>query len=240
MLQLSNIFINGVGKMVESANLDFLRKIDFLEKVSMDTLESLASECSLRDLKEGAVLFSDGEEGRCMYVILSGELIVSKNGIEIARRTKGDYLGEMALIESQPRSATVRSTVPSLLLEITQEQFQAKLASSPDVLMAIMKTLSSRARENLKILESQDSGRVRSHEAEGEIKLEEHTKYLMQEAGLTSREADVARLICEGLSDKEVAKMLNLSHHTVKDHLKKIYSKFRVYARSQLVSLMYK
>ena len=225
---------------MENKNLDFLRKIDFLTKASTDTLECLASESQLRDLDVGAVLFSDGEEGRSMYVILSGELIVSKNGIEIARRTKGDYLGEMALIESQPRSATVKSAVPSLLLEITQEQFQTKLSASPDVLMAIMKTLSFRARENLKILESQDSGRVRSHQVEGEVKLEEHTKYLMQEAGLTSREADVARLICEGLSDKEIAKMLDLSHHTVKDHLKKIYSKFRVHARSQLVSLMYK
>ena len=87
-----------------------------------------------------------------MYVILSGELVVSKNGAEIARREKGDYLGEMALIESKPRSATVITAVPTLLLEISKEQFQTKLSASPDVLMAIMKTLSSRARENLKIL----------------------------------------------------------------------------------------
>ena len=62
----------------------------------------------------------------------------------------------------------------------------------------------------------------------------------MQEAGLTSREADVARLICDGLSDKEIADKLSLGHHIVKDHLKKIYAKFRVHARAQLVSLMYK
>ena len=122
-------------------NFDFLRQIDFLQKVSADTLESLASECQLKDLNEGAVLFQDEEEGDSMYVILSGELIVSKNGTEIARREKGEYLGEMALIESKSRSATVISAIPTLLLEITQEQFQAKLSSSPDVLMAIMKTL---------------------------------------------------------------------------------------------------
>ena len=225
---------------MENTNLDFLRNIDFLQKVSVDTLECLASECQLKDLAEGAVLFSDGEEGNSMYVILSGELVVSKNGIEIARRAKGDYIGEMALIESLPRSATVISVVPSQLMEITQNQFQARLSSSPDALMSIMKTLSSRARENLKILDIQDPGRDRLNEAEGINQLEEHTKYLMQEAGLTSREADVARLICDGLSDKEVAKMLKLSHHTVKDHLKKIYSKFRIHARTQLVSLMYR
>ena len=225
---------------MKNINYDFLRNIDFLQKVSVDVLESLASESQLKDLEEGEILFSEEEEGDSMFVILSGELIVSKNDIEISRRVQGDYLGEMALIESKPRSATVKASVSSLLLEITQEQFRTKLSTSSDALMAILKTLSSRARENLKILESHDSGRERSHGVQGENKLEEHTKYLMQEAGLTSREADVARLICDGLSDKEIAKMLDLSHHTVKDHLKKIYTKFRVHARSQLVSLMYK
>ena len=66
-------------------------------------------------------------------------------------------------------------------------------------------------------------------------------KYLMPDPGLlTSREADVARLICDGLIDREIAERLGLSHHTVKDYLKRIYSKFRVHARAQLVSLMFK
>jgi len=138
---------------MEKTNFDFLSDIDFLQKVSVDTLECLASECQLKELAVGEALFQDGEEGDSMYVILSGELVVSKNEIEIARREQGDYLGEMALIESKPRSATVISTVPTRLLEITQEQFQAKLSASPDALIAIMKTLSNRARENLKIFE---------------------------------------------------------------------------------------
>jgi CRP-like cAMP-binding protein len=225
---------------VKNTNFDCLRNIDFLQKVSADTLEGLASECQLRNLEEREVLFSDEDKGDSMYVILSGELIVSKNEVEIARRTKGDYIGEMALIESQPRSATVMSVTSSLLLEITREQFQTRLSTSSDALMAILKTLSSRARENLKIFESPELGRDRADEMTGPNHLEEHIKYLMQEAGLTAREADVARLICDGLSDKEIARMLKLSHHTVKDHLKKVYSKFRVHARTQLVSLLYK
>ena len=232
--------LNRKNSFLDKASFDSLREIDFLQKVSADTLEYLASECQLKELEVGAVLFQDGEEGNSIYVILSGELVVSKNGTEIARREKGDYLGEVALIESKPRSATVITAVPTLLLEISKEQFQTKLSASPDVLMAIMKTLSSRARENLKIFESQDSRRVRFDDLESANKLEQHVKYLMQEAGLTSREADVARLICDGLSDKEIADKLSLSHHTVKDHLKKIYAKFRVHARAQLVSLMYK
>ena len=221
-------------------SLEFLRKIDFLEKVSIDILDSLVSMCPLKEQKKGEVLFKDEEEGGSMYVIISGELIVSKNGVEIARRCKGDYIGEMSLVGSTPRSATVTSASPTLLLEITQEQFSKQLSSSPDALLAIMRTLSDRARDNLKIFKTQDSVRDRSKNAGSQDKLEEHVKYLMQEAGLTSREADVARLICDGLSDKEIAGRLKLSHHTVKDYLKRIYAKFRVHARAQLVSLMFK
>ena len=50
----------------------------------------------------------------------------------------------------------------------------------------------------------------------------------------------MARLICECFSDKEIARKLSLSPHTIKDYLKTVYSKFRVHARAQLVSLMYK
>ena len=200
-------------------------------------MENLGSHCTVHELEKETVLFQDGEEGSSMYIILSGELIVSKDGIEIARRYKGDYIGEMSLVGAKPRSATVKSTMPTRLLEITHEQFKEQLASNPDSLLAIMKTLSDRARDNLKIFQSPDSTRDRSSKEE---KLEEHVKYLMQEAGLTVREADVARLVCDGLTDKQIAAKLGLSHHTVKDYLKKIYSKFKVHARSQLVALMFK
>ena len=224
--------------MSELTNLDFLSQIDFLKNLPGDVLESVASECLFKSLEDGEVLFEDGDEGSSMFVILSGGLTVIKHQTEIALRGMGEYLGEMALIESKPRSAKVISSGDTQLLEITHDLFHSKLSSYPDTLMSIMKTLSNRARENLKMFEKVDT--ENDILVSGDDKLENQISFLMQEAGLTQREADVARLICEGLSDKEIAKMLNLSPHTVKDHLKKVYSKFRVHARAQLVSLMYK
>ncbi|MZG54716.1 MAG: hypothetical protein F3744_11780 [Nitrospinae bacterium] len=144
----------------------------------------------------------------------------------------------MDLIESKSRSAKVVASGDCNLLEITHDLFHAKLSSFPDTLIAIMKTLSERARENLKMFEKTKS--EKDVLLSGNDKLEKQMSYLMQEAGLTDREADVARLVCEGLTDKEIARKINLSHYTVRDHLKSIYSKFRVNARVQLVSLMYR
>ena len=106
--------------------------------------------------------------------------------------------------------------------------------------MAIKKTLADRAQDNLKILKTQDSGTDSTNKVQSQEKLEENMKYLMQEAGLlTSREADIAHLICDGLIDKEIAERLGLSHQTVKDYLNMIYTEFRVHIRAQLVSSMF-
>jgi DNA-binding CsgD family transcriptional regulator len=99
--------------------------------------------------------------------------------------------------------------------------------------LAIIKTLADRARDNLKILKTQDLGTDSTNKVQSQVTLEENMKYLMQKVSLlTSREADVARLICEGLIDREIAERLGLSHQTVKDYLKKIYAEFRVQARA--------
>lgn len=214
-----------------------LRNIDFLKDLPEETLLELSQECQYRTLEIGDTLFDDGDESNAMFIVLSGELVVTKNALNIARRAAGEYIGEMALIESQPRSATVKASARSELMEITQTQFQEKLASNPDVLMAIMKTLSGRARENLRILHKPDND-VSPLGAHPDI--ENLLTHLLQETGLTKREAEVAALLCEGLSDKLIAKKLGISPFTIRDHLKKIYAKFQVNARSELVMAIYK
>ena len=111
-----------------------------MKNLPEDVLESVASECLFKSLEDGEVLFEDGEEGNSMFVILLGGLIVIKHQTKITLRVIGEYLGEMALIESKPRSAKVVFSGVTQLLEITHELFHSKLSSYPDTLMAIMKT----------------------------------------------------------------------------------------------------
>jgi CRP/FNR family cyclic AMP-dependent transcriptional regulator len=72
----------------------------------------------------GATVIAEGEPGRSMYVVHSGELVMSKLGhsgpvIRVAALGPGDFFGEMTLIEMQNRSATVVAESPTVLYELT-------------------------------------------------------------------------------------------------------------------------
>src|SRR5271157_5361155 len=84
--------------------------------------------------------------------------------------------------------------------------------------------------------------------SEGQVWIDNRTvKTLLHDAGnlspkgkishITSREQEIIECICQGLSNKEIAKTLSLSEHTVKAHLSTIFKKFNVTSRSKLVSL---
>ena len=88
---------------------------------SLDLLISMLVE---RRFDVGATVVAEGEPGRSMYIVHSGELVVSKLGesgcaIRMTRLGPGDFFGEMTLIEVQNRSATVVAESPVVLYELT-------------------------------------------------------------------------------------------------------------------------
>lgn len=117
-----------------------------------EKLELLASDCLEVTLNPGDALFREGDPGDSMFVILSGKIAVEKGKSMIARSGVGFYFGEMALIDDQPRSATVTALTESRVLKIMKKQFFLHIADNPQALMAVLKTVSERARENLTAL----------------------------------------------------------------------------------------
>lgn len=105
-------------------------------------------------LKPGQVLFSEGEFRETMFIILSGSIEVYKESKIIAHRAMGEFFGEMSLLESRPRSASVRAVTDAQLLEIGKSLFFSALANNPEVVWDILKTLSQREREDLDVIES--------------------------------------------------------------------------------------
>jgi len=133
--------------------LDLLKSIEIFKLLSDGKLECLVNECKEVTIHPGEILFREEDPGESMYVILSGEVYIEKENTVIALRSRGEYFGEMTLIEDKPRSATITAVKETRLLEIFKDQFLVHFASNPQTLMSFLKTISERSRENLKALD---------------------------------------------------------------------------------------
>ena len=73
-----------------------------------------------------------------MHIVVSGGVVVTRNGAEVARRGEGDVVGEMAIIADQPRMATLVADGDVRLLSIGRTQFTAILRERPDTALAVI------------------------------------------------------------------------------------------------------
>jgi len=140
---------------VERADkLALLRRTGILASLPEADLDRLLGACREMTLAPGQALCHEGEDGRAMYVVLAGNLVVSKAGKQVAVGRPGDCFGEMALIERRERSATLRALDDTLVLEIPEAAFRDHLSQNPGALMALLRVFSERSRRDLDSLVS--------------------------------------------------------------------------------------
>ena len=104
----------------------FLAETPFFGGLPDASLDLLISMLVERRYETAATVIAEGEPGRSMYIVHSGELVVNKRSksgraIHIARIGPGDFFGEMSLIEPQSRSGTVVAESPTVLYELTAQ-----------------------------------------------------------------------------------------------------------------------
>jgi CRP-like cAMP-binding protein len=97
-------------------------------------------------LEPNQALFEAGQPGDAMYVVLDGALDVMVDGRVFEQSKRGAILGEMALIDQSPRSATVIAREPSALARIDAQRFQRLIQQNPFFAMHVMKVLADRVR----------------------------------------------------------------------------------------------
>jgi signal transduction histidine kinase len=138
--------------MENSLKIRLLKQTDLLNFFDESTLAKLVEHCREITLSPKEVLFHEDDLENAMYFILEGELEVFKGPKQIAVLGPGHYLGEMSLIESKARSASARAEKNTLLMEVNKEHFHTYLASEPQALLSIIRTLSGRVRNDLEIM----------------------------------------------------------------------------------------
>ncbi|HEY6105199.1 MAG TPA: cyclic nucleotide-binding domain-containing protein [Anaeromyxobacteraceae bacterium] len=132
-----------------------LRRSSLFDQLSPAELEVLAELSRPRRFARGQVIVEEGELGDSIYVLVAGEVeVLRRDGSEdktLARIEPPEFFGEMALIDREQRSATVRAVSEVTALQLTAQNFTAFRKQSRDgftfVVINIARTLSARLRE---------------------------------------------------------------------------------------------
>jgi CRP-like cAMP-binding protein len=116
----------------------------------------------LTRFKTGHVLFNEGDDGEDMYIVQSGKVAIKKKLREgvatLAVLEKGDFFGEMVILERAPRSATAEVVEPGDLIVINGETFGDMIRANPEIAVRMMRKQSIRLRETNRQLESLMAG----------------------------------------------------------------------------------
>ena len=110
------------------------------------------SEAALgRFYADGEVVARQGDDGDCMYVVQDGEvdIVFQKDGLEVYLRSAGrnEVLGEMAIFERQPRSATIRAKGKARILTLDKRNFLRRINEDPSLAFRMIETMSHRVRD---------------------------------------------------------------------------------------------
>lgn len=104
-----------------------------------------------KQFKRGELLIREGEPGLCAYIIENGnvEILVQREGqpLQIGTRGPGSLIGEMAMIDDKPRTATVRALDDCDVLEITRDDFARRVESADPVVKMVMRVITNRYRD---------------------------------------------------------------------------------------------
>mgnify|MGYP001809630340 CR=1 FL=1 len=194
--------------------VDYLRRIPLFAGLSTPHLVQIADHCTVRTIEKGQVLFRQGEAGHQVFIILAGKISIDHypeigTEITLAVRSNGEVIGEMAILEDLPRSATAKALKFTRLLVLGRTDFTQLLKKNPEVALAVMKHLSHRIRKMSTDLSETRSESLQARieraltsraNAEGIIALDGPQRVLAQEIGCT-REAlsrNLANLVRSG------------------------------------------
>jgi CRP/FNR family cyclic AMP-dependent transcriptional regulator len=133
---------------------DLLAQIPLFEGLADEDREALAQRLSEKTFKPEEMVFNKGDSGSSMYIVLTGAVQIflpppDKDTPPVVLKDvrTGEYFGELSLFDDKPRSASVKSSMETVLLELTREELGEHLHKSKSAALAILSEMANRLRE---------------------------------------------------------------------------------------------
>ncbi|MBD1861574.1 MULTISPECIES: Crp/Fnr family transcriptional regulator [Trichocoleus] len=134
----------------------FVRGVPIFKELRDDFLVRLASIMDELSFPAKHTIFKEGQEGRSLYIVVSGRVRVHLSNQELAQLEKGACFGEMSLFDAEPRSASVSTLENCECLVLTQQQLYDAIDETPGIALNIIRLLSRRIRELNQRINAQD------------------------------------------------------------------------------------
>jgi CRP-like cAMP-binding protein len=194
--------------MASADALASLRGIPLFSRVVQGDLEQIASHLIERRYPRNTTIVEEGLPGDYMYILREGRVKVTKLSEDGREKIldfleSGSFMGEMALLERAPRSASVKTLTPVRVLALSRTDFIALLRKSPDLALAVIQELSRRLRSVNEQASSLSFQRVK-----------ERTMGLLERLA-KDPSADGERLVTPALTHQQIADMVGTSRETV-------------------------
>ena len=127
--------------------LESLRGVTLFSACTNKELEKVAKATDKITMTAGTMVMDQGQMGREAFVVVAGNVIVRRNGRQVATLGAGNVVGEMTLLDKGPRTATVVCETDCTLIVIDQRRFLAVVDSIPAISHKLMASLAGRIRE---------------------------------------------------------------------------------------------
>jgi CRP/FNR family transcriptional regulator, cyclic AMP receptor protein len=131
--------------------VELLRNVDLFDGLTTKELESVADACKQAQFRSGDHIVTQGDPSARLYVIIDGTAEVFVHGAKVDAIGPGDYFGEIAVIDGQPRAATVTATSPVSALSLANFNVKRLIRTFPDIGFKMLR----KACERIRSLESE-------------------------------------------------------------------------------------
>ena len=131
-----------------AVSIDDLREVRLLRNLKESDLASLAADLAERRVAAGDLIVGEGTGGVVFFFVLQGETSVTVGGEEVATLGRGEYIGELALLDPDgPRTATVTAKTDVVLAAMSAWQFRPFVLAQPEIAWTLLQRLARRLRE---------------------------------------------------------------------------------------------
>ena len=126
--------------------IDHLSAVPLFRGLPESAMEAVADLASETHFADGETVTREGDEGDAFFGVVDGRLDVTRNGMTLRELGPGDFLGEIALIDGRPRSATVTASGPVKSLVIRRPEFLELMDRYGAVRLGVLMALTERVR----------------------------------------------------------------------------------------------